>query len=81
MWIVKLDFNGIIEWQKSFGGTKDDYGRQIINTSDGNYIFTAHTYSIDGDVIFNHGNSDAWVVKINPFGEIIWQKSLGGGGG
>ena len=78
IWIVKLDFDGIIEWQKSFGGTKDDYGRQIINTSDGNYIFTAHTYSIDGDVIFNHGNSDAWVVKINPFGEIIWQKSLGG---
>ncbi|MBL0281400.1 MAG: T9SS type A sorting domain-containing protein [Bacteroidetes bacterium] len=78
MWIVKLDFNGIIEWQKSFGGTKDDYGRQIINTTDGNYIFTGFTYSNDGDVIFNHGNSDAWVVKINPLGEIIWQKSLGG---
>ena len=78
IWIVKLDFDGIIEWQKSFGGTKDDYGRQIINTTDGNYIFTGFTYSNDGDVIFNHGNSDAWVVKINPLGEIIWQKSLGG---
>lgn len=78
IWIVKLDINGIIEWQKSFGGSQDEYARQIITTSDGNYIFTGFAFSNDGDVIFNHGNSDAWVVKINPSGEIIWQRSLGG---
>lgn len=77
-WAVKLDGSGNIEWQNSMGGFRDDFGREIIQTSDGGYIMTGFVYSIDGDVTGNHGDFDYWVVKLNSLGIIQWQKALGG---
>jgi hypothetical protein len=37
-WIVKLDENGNILWQKSLGGSMDDVPQSIKQTSDGGYI-------------------------------------------
>ncbi|MGB4094684.1 MAG: T9SS type A sorting domain-containing protein, partial [Bacteroidales bacterium] len=42
------------------------------------YIVAGETWSNDGDVSGNHGNSDYWVVKLNSSGDIEWQKCLGG---
>ena len=67
-----------IEWQKCFGGTDDDEAKSIQQTSDGGYIVAGETWSNDGDVSGNHGNSDYWVVKLNSSGDIEWQKCLGG---
>jgi hypothetical protein len=50
----------------------------IRQTSDGGYIVSGNTYSNDGDVSGNHGNSDYWVVKLDSTGNIQWQKCLGG---
>jgi hypothetical protein len=36
--------------------------------------------SNDGDVSPGHGGQDYWIVKLNPIGEIKWQKTLGGNG-
>ncbi len=77
-WIVKLNSDGIIEWQKSFGGTSTDYVRTVIETPDSGYVFISDTYSNDYDVSGNHGKCDIWVVKLNSIGEIIWQKIFGG---
>lgn len=35
VWIVKLDANGNIQWQKSYGETDYDFGHSIIETSEG----------------------------------------------
>src|SRR5690606_5199497 len=67
-----------IEWQKSFGGSKIDQGNSIQQTKDGGYIFTGTSFSSDGDVINNRGESDFWVVKLDALGSIVWQKSIGG---
>lgn len=67
-----------IEWQKAFGGSKDDTQYDIQNTSDGGTIMAGMTYSNDGDATLNHGEQDFWVVKLNVAGDIEWQKSLGG---
>lgn len=79
-WIVKLDTFGGIQWQKTLGGTVNDSAFSIQTTSDGGYIVGGGSYSNDGNVTGNHLNEDYWVVKLNNFGEIQWQKSLGGTG-
>jgi hypothetical protein len=76
--VVKLNSSGDILWQKCLGGTYDDYARSIQQTSDTGFILAGYTFSNDGDVSGNHGFSDAWVVKLNSSGDIIWQKCFGG---
>ncbi len=77
-WIVKLSASGVLQWQKTYGGSFYDYAKCIQQTSDGGYIVAGQSDSINGDVTGNHGNQDAWVVKLNSSGVIQWQKSLGG---
>jgi hypothetical protein len=88
VWVIKTSSNGILEWQKCFGGgglsplpgfnLDYDIGFSIIQTADGGYIFCGMTSSIDGDVSGNDGSIDAWIVKINSTGIIQWQKCFGG---
>lgn len=77
-WIVKLSNSGLIEWQKTLGGTLDDYGQSIQQTSENGYIFGGYSKSTNGDVTGNHGNDDYWIVKLSANGIIEWQKTLGG---
>ncbi|MEZ4927009.1 MAG: T9SS type A sorting domain-containing protein [Saprospiraceae bacterium] len=80
-WVVKLSSEGEIEWQKSFGGSKDDIGYALIQTKDGGYLLASETASNDGDVSGLHGNTDIWLAKLLVNGEIEWQKALGGNSG
>ena len=77
-WILKLDSAGNLLWQKSIGGTRDDYANSVQQTTDGGFIVAGQSDSYDGDVTGNHGNSDFWIVKLNSEGNLIWQKSYGG---
>lgn len=79
-WVVKLNDSGAIQWQKTLGGTDNEYANSIQQTSDGGYIVSGNTYSNDGDVTGIHGDLDFWVVKLNAVGDIQWQKCLGGTG-
>jgi hypothetical protein len=81
LWVVKTDPSGVIQWQKSYGGSGDDVawgGSQ--QTTDGGYIISGSTTSIDGDITDNHGGNDYWVVKTDQSGVILWQKTYGGSG-
>jgi hypothetical protein len=82
LWVVKINSLGVIQWQRTYGGSRDDYGGAIIESVDGGYIIAASTNSSDGDLsgIF-HGDStqsDIWVLKIDSLGNIKWQKTFGG---
>jgi hypothetical protein len=77
-WVVKLSNTGDLQWQKALGGSNADYGRSILQASDGTYVIAGSTKSNDGDIMQNQGNSDAWLLKLNDFGDLIWQKTLGG---
>jgi PKD repeat protein len=78
--VVKLTASGVIEWTESFGGTSNDYGKDLLQTTDGGYMITASTNSNDGDVTGNHGGSDVWVAKLNTLGGMQWQHCYGGTG-
>jgi len=79
-WVVKLYSDGSLKWQRWLGGSGFDYAYDIQQTSDGGYILAADTESSDGDVSFNNGGSDFWVVKLNAEGFIDWECCLGGSG-
>jgi len=80
IWIVKLSSGGDIVWQKTIGGSNDEFAYALQLTADGGYIVAGNTNSNDGDVSGFHGGSetDAWVVKLSSSGTIEWQKALGG---
>jgi type IX secretion system substrate protein len=78
-WVCKLNDTGGVQWSKCYGGSLQDYGESIVQTTDGGYIFAGFTYSNDGDVHGNHGTDvDYWVVKLNDTGAIQWSKCYGG---
>ena len=77
-WVVKINNNGSLQWQKALGGTNIDNAHNIQFNNDGSYIVVGYTNSNNGDVTGNHGNGDAWVVKISSTGSLDWQKCIGG---
>jgi hypothetical protein len=79
-WIVKLNANGTMQWQKSLGGSGYDAAFSIQTTSDGGYVVAGKSNSTNGNVTGNHGYFDYWVLKLNSSGNVQWQKSLGGSG-
>jgi len=88
IWIVKLNPEGTLQWQKAIGGNRDEIGGRIYETADGGYIITARTESSNSENVGeNHGDWDIWVAKLGkPFidengltqVDIIWQDVLGG---
>ena len=75
VWVLKLDGNGDVVWQKTYGGDANyDYANSIQQTADGGYIVAGFTTS------FGEGNGDAWVLKLDGNGDVVWQKTYGGSG-
>lgn len=82
-WIVKLDSNNNIEWDRCYGGSYNETTTDIMATEDNGYIIVGGTNSNDGDVSGFHGvpggeEHDIWVWKIDNVGNLEWQKCLGG---
>lgn len=78
-WIVKLNSNGIIQWQNTIGGSESDYGARLIEIN-GGYII-AGTSSSDASIDKTEdskGGNDLWVLMLNDSGEIQWQNTIGG---
>jgi hypothetical protein len=70
-WLIKIDRYGNELWNRSYGGYYLDYGKSVLQTSDGGYIFCGSTYS------FGSGNHDAWLVRTDIFGNELWNKTFG----
>ena len=79
-WILKVDESGILQWQRSIGGSGQDGVTNIktIQSVDGSLYTAMETWSNDGDISGNNGIIDICVIKLSNAGIIQWQKSLGG---
>jgi hypothetical protein len=80
LWVVKLTSTGSLEWQHSLGGTSNDYGYDIRQTTDGGYIAAGYTSSSDVDVTDHIGSFDFWVLKLTSTGVLTWAHCYGGSG-
>lgn len=81
-WLLKIDFEGNIVWQKSYGVTDSDQLRNIIRTKNNDgYIVTGDSNSNASYEKTNNskGSLDFWVIKIDNFGSVTWDKTYGGG--
>ncbi|RYY43906.1 MAG: hypothetical protein EOO06_19015 [Chitinophagaceae bacterium] len=86
VWVVKTDANGLLQWQKLLGGSAidavDAYSNAgIKRTADGGYIVAAYAASTNTGTLLgitNNGSNDAWIIKLDGFGNLQWQKLLGG---
>jgi hypothetical protein len=78
VWLIKIDQNGNLLWEKTFGGSEYDGAQSVSLSKDGGFIITGNSKSIDFDVDKNLGENDMWVIKTNEEGAIIWQSTFGG---
>ena len=71
LWLMKMNSSGAVQWQKRYGGAKDEFGvaREL---QGGGYIVTGTTDS------FGAGGDDIWLMKLDASGGIVWQKTFGG---
>ena len=63
-----------IQWSKTFGGPQKDCANSVQQTGDGGYIIAGTTES------YGAGSEDIWIVKTNPNGDKIWDRTFGGSG-
>lgn len=76
-WLLKFDANDQLQWQKTYGGSKDEKAHQIIKTNDNGYAIIGQSKSNDGDLNSNNGFEDVWILKIDATGNILWKTTTG----
>ncbi|MGE5410928.1 MAG: T9SS type A sorting domain-containing protein [Clostridiales bacterium] len=85
--LFKLDSLGNYEWQRCYGGSEIEVIHKLAKLPDG-YLLGCTGYSDDGDMAgsgyhtgyYHTGGRtpDIWLVKIDYYGNIVWQKCYGG---
>jgi len=75
-WIVKLDKNGKVEWERNFGGKEDDHIRSISHTDTGYIVGGESRSQVSGNkkTTIKEG-TDLWLVALDEQGQEQWQKS------
>lgn len=77
IWLIKIDENGNLIWEKNYGGSSFEEAKKIIETTNGFYI-VGSSRSSDFDLQKNNGNKDGWILKIDENGNLQQQLSFGG---
>jgi len=72
IWLIKTDANGDTIWTKTYGGSSNEEGFSVWQTSDSGYVITGYTNS------FGAGDNDVWIIKTDANGDTLWTKTLGG---
>tara|TARA_B110000495_G_scaffold39905_1_gene32212 strand:+ start:596 stop:2929 length:2334 start_codon:yes stop_codon:yes gene_type:complete len=71
-WLINIDEYGDRNWHTTYGGKKEDVGKEINSFSDGSFLLSNETQS------FGKGGKDIWLIKIDSNGKIIWESTVGG---
>lgn len=78
IWVIKIDANGNLLWQNTYGGSGFDACQSISPAPDGGFIITGNSKSTDLNLTANFGQNDVWIFKIDQQGQLQWQQTFGG---
>ena len=76
-WLLKFNSEGVLEWNKTYGGSGDDRGHSLIQMEDNGYLLLGYSQSADGLASNNEGQHDNWIVRVDQQGGFMWEKSFG----
>ncbi|MDQ1161156.1 hypothetical protein QE422_001524 [Chryseobacterium sp. SORGH_AS 447] len=78
--LVKLNQMGEQVWEKYFSGKNHDFLSATVNTQEGGFLLAGTSYSGKGldKKDESKGGSDFWLIRVNEFGDELWQKTIGG---
>ncbi|MEQ8703153.1 MAG: T9SS type A sorting domain-containing protein [Phaeodactylibacter sp.] len=79
VWLVALDLNGNLRWERTIGGSGTDLGRHLIEYRQG-YILVGSSDSPDGHISAPRGDFDIWLVELDGEGQYMRDYSFGGSG-
>ena len=71
VWLVKLDDNGLMQWEKTFGTRGNDMGNAVLQTSDNGFIITGSAEPIGTE------KGNLWIIKTDDQGNKQWDSILG----
>lgn len=71
-WLLKLDQQGNLLWQKRYGDASEDKGQVVLSANDGGY------YLLGNSSNESNGFGDALVIKVDSAGKVLWQQTYGG---
>ena len=71
-WVIKLDEQGKMIWDRTYGGSNHDFATSLIQTTDCGYVIAGITESKGA------GKKDFWVIKLDEQGKMIWDRTYGG---
>ena len=72
LWVIKLDYQGNMIWDRTYGESGDGMAFSLIQTTDGGYAVAGFTFSKGA------GDADFWVIKLDHQGNMIWDRTYGG---
>lgn len=75
VYMTKIDLEGQVLWNRTYGGSSGDVGYSVQQTTDGGYIITGETSSFDVD---GNPDSDVYLIKTDQEGRLIWDRTYGG---
>ncbi|TAI47458.1 hypothetical protein [Flagellimonas allohymeniacidonis] len=80
VWLIKVDDQGNLVWEKTYGGTAFDAAQSVKTTLDGGFVIAGNSKSVDGNLTQNLGENDLWVIKTDASGNLEYQQNFGGSG-
>jgi len=81
VWVLRLDGNGNVKWQKTYGGSSGDYARAVALAPNGDIIVVGQTSGLDiqfqcqGICVY----TGLWILRLDGNGNVKWQKAYGNG--
>ena len=60
-----------ISWSRTFGGSGEDVGCDLVVCQSGGFAIGGYTYS------FGAGMNDAWLIRVDAQGNLLWNQTYG----
>lgn len=77
-WLFRMNDLGQVVWDHCYTSNDLVLGKGLMQTADGGFIFTGHTYGNEGVFTGQHGEGDVLLCRLDPDGDLLWSRLYGG---